>query len=288
MRGAEVKPVTRYTVALLPPEDVAAQIEAYARLPEFDDYAVAKDGTKLYRLGHEGDEHRKAHITSIQIECSEEDFIKVINFLRGQDFSKLKANMVNVDIFDIPADTASYPPAFPYPLKWIDRDVKRDEPLMTLNRKLVEFLDTLPTIARDAAGKPKTVNGVLDNYRPHFTLFKGNLGEEDSIPMPKYEGSTSFDLRIAVGVSKPTGELTAENVWGVFDAKGNYQAVKKELDFSAFDTLSYKAWSYADWGYRQLPSLSAYYQNMPSLRDIANRACDNVEHYTGYRPLNRL
>ena len=297
----------RYTVALLPSDEVAQALEAYARNHTFDQYInnkTDKDGNfvNLYRLGVEEStnpdngevttEHRKAHITQVQFECEEEDFLRVIHFLQGQDFSNLETSFTGTNFFPVPKGNGAYPPVIDKDLKWIDRDVARHKSLMDLNRKLVAFLAELPSVDKNPDGTAKTVNGTLDNYRPHFTICKADLNDDDgvnplAIPLPPFVGPENLKgLRVVVAESKLSGELTADRIWGEFDAKGTFTAKNGHDDkvkeaFAHFDSYRYKAWEYADWTYRKMPSMSAFYQSLPSMKDIRTKAYENFQYYTG-------
>lgn len=271
----------RYTVVFLPPEDIAEKIEAYARKPEFDDYAKSKEGTKLYRLGTEPEngEKRKAHITVAQFECPEETFVEVINWIRGQELGNLTATLAGYNQFPVPAGTKGYEPVLNEDLTWIDRDVARGGGLQEFNERLVAFLHTLSDVAvQDQKTGRKTVNGVGVGYRPHFTLFKANLGDNATLPtMPRMDIPSSFGVKVAVGESKLTGEFV--NVWGVFE-NGQYVPVQKNLDFSSFDTYGYMARSIANKTYQSMPALSAHYAKLPKFSDMitsAGAVLDNLQ-----------
>jgi hypothetical protein len=200
--------IKRYTVVMLPPEDVANSFIEYVNNKDFDQYA--KD---LYRLGRKvpgRDNIAKPHITQAQFECTESQFNQVIEFLKKfhaeKKLKSIKVSFGGVNFYPISAGAKMYAPELPYSTCWFDRDVVR-EPLMELNEELVSFLEGI--------GIKSTVNGVRGKYRPHFTMFRGVLPDGlDSIAMPKFKGEASFDVHVAVGESELTGEFV--NMLGEF------------------------------------------------------------------------
>lgn len=226
----------RFTLVLLPPAKIAEQIEDFARHPYFDTYMRDKKGNQLYRLGYDAKtgEYRNAHATSVQVECSFDDFIRAKLFIeewhRKHDCNTLKATLTGFEVLPVPAGTKGYEPVLDHDAAWVDLNIARRGNVLNINEAFLDFLLTLPSVEKVVdpdSGKtvPKTINGTGKyGIRPHFTLGKAVLPEDKGgLDIPAWNHiPKSFQLYPAIGPSKLTGELV--DVWYIFK-DGEWQDV---------------------------------------------------------------